>query len=1050
MPLPDILFCSKNWEEEEILYSKISLIYHLSENVLDDFNQLSDDKESDASDSKVHEDEEGDCMPPSHISEANLAKLACDLRVIYADNRSESSSSVDGDLSEWSSDGESCHETQEGYGSICSNELTQNQSKPSNMNILRTSVRCLVPKFGFPIDEVPAFPALEQAMAQPCALGIACIRSEVDELEDSSQRYSVTDEQCVVREVLHMLSGLPSRLFFRLDSDQSSDFEFQAKCREYFPERGQDVPFKSIFLPRKGILVSHLSPSALLSILSQFGEQGTMLCYLRQACDKYILPGNNEPNSPVSRGCSTIHAFFASVHAFYLAFECFLQELLLSLLRNTTVHLPRYGYIEDSNLFSRSDANAASITLLSLKLLLRSRVALVEELCDICERILQPEILQSSSAEQASHLLQLLYSVLHESKLSANSSRTQFLAKIFHDTFTPYVMIIDDWLYHGSLQSDVHNEFIVHCSDMHLSQDVSVASVTEQSTGKGINFWQCFAIRNGGKRIHSGHLRGATADYLTLSLSASTSDDYYAGMSISLDITGDKGFQDCGIITSYFGSKRRAIVEFGKIVSVAEGCSYAISTLVPRFLQDLAFQILSAGKSLNVLILESNASRMYDLVHQEPSLYKSFQSFVKDNQRDQTNLFNIRVPSLECIQSNETKCSFMDSDGSTKTFLRQNMSSHRELRSIEHGPGRSLKDLFVSSLEDSDVWAEPRDSMRSEFCNEQNDSKVTSLPCSSLSSFLCSSMAEEKSYIDFGGIETTDLCRSGAKTSASTDDLLTGHDSMLLPQILDNCFLRHVKRRVRELNSALVKHIIERHQLLSHLAALRRIFFMEAGDILHAFSLELFRKLDRGEPWGDAHSLDVMLQSSLPSIGVELGSVSACMMDGSHHTASVPSSILALDRLQLSYSVGWPLNLVINSSSLATYNSIMVFLMQIKRAKCALDHMRDKPFTKPLRLGVPISAQESVADQNKCSSICERYGQWNSRYLLLRAELRHVVNNVENYVMSQIHGTAASNLERQLLQATALDQVMVGSRTKLLTSFMGCLIKLGISHQMQE
>ena len=61
-----------------------------------------------------------------------------------------------------------------------------------------------------------------------------------------------------------------------------------------------------------------------------------------------------------------------------------------------------------------------------------------------------------------------------------------------------------------------------------------------------------------------------------------------------------------------------------------------------------------------------------------------------------------------------------------------------------------------------------------------------------------------------------------------------------------------------------------------------------------------------------------------------------------------------------------------------------------------------------------------------------------------------MVNNVENYVMSQIHGTAASNLERQLLQATALDQVMVGSRTKLLTSFMGCLIKLGISHQMQE
>jgi hypothetical protein len=38
---------------------------------------------------------------------------------------------------------------------------------------------------------------------------------------------------------------------------------------------------------------------------------------------------------------------------------------------------------------------------------------------------------------------------------------------------------------------------------------------------------------------------------------------------------------------------------------------------------------------------------------------------------------------------------------------------------------------------------------------------------------------------------------------------------------------------------------------------------MAAGDVLHEFALFLFDKIDRGEPWSDAHALNAMLQSSL-------------------------------------------------------------------------------------------------------------------------------------------------------------------------------------------
>jgi hypothetical protein len=82
------------------------------------------------------------------------------------------------------------------------------------------------------------------------------------------------------------------------------------------------------------------------------------------------------------------------------------------------------------------------------------------------------------------------------------------------------------------------------------------------------------------------------------------------------------------IISSYIGIKRRAIVNLKNISPVFDGCDYIISTLAPSFLQPLVYPILSAGKSLNVLLLERDAgSRLLDLLHKTPILVTKFQEF---------------------------------------------------------------------------------------------------------------------------------------------------------------------------------------------------------------------------------------------------------------------------------------------------------------------------------------------------------------------------------------------------------------------------------------
>ncbi len=896
---------------------------------------------------------------------------------------------------------------------------------------------------------VESFPSTDFVMSEPCLLALACIKHESDVSSSLQQRYTVTDEQTVVREVLQMLSGLPGRLYLQIDtSQQHANYDFEKYWQNFFPDC-EHMPFKTIFVPRQDIILTHLSHCSLQSILCRFGQFGSMAFYLTEICRQMIFSQSSYSDAhPMSGPCSTMKAFFASVHGHLLDFARYLQELIVAILQGKQIILPPIVSITGLDTFNKK-TNKSTVTLLSLEFLLRTRIDLIKDLCSLVLLIMRPENLQASNAQQARYLLQHLYTSLHESKISGDPIRFQLLSRLFSDAFAPYAMIMDDWLYHGSLASDVHGEFFVCCLDevaaaKDLDQPELQYDGSSASSAEGSEFWQRFAIRLGGDQVHCGKLRSATIEYLTLSLDASVTDGYYTGMTIAIDAKGDNTLWETGMITAYYGVKRRATVEFGKKLALCEGRAYTVSTVAPNFLQHMAFHLLSAGKSLTVLLLERNpTSRLYDLVHRVPNLSIRFSSFLSSIDSEQIN----DPRGIEALAPE-----FLDRDKSSLKTSKSVLDREEKLSEDGRGvPASRVWDwgdddrrqhklpgiaLFGSTLVRSDIWARPNQVMPFEF-HAEHSSDGTALPCSSLSSFLSGwdmsavasghSKQPREDPLEGAPSVPSHGQRLSGRLNARHRPAPTGGDTLLVPQILDHCFLQHVKSRVDELNSALVNHLMQRHRLTAHLSALRRIFFMEAGDILHAFSLELFRKLDRGEAWGDAHALDVMLQSSLPPIpGVELGSVSAYMQDGAQRiaTGSAPTSIMALDRLRLSYSVGWPLNLVIDPPSLAAYNAVMAFLMQIKRAKCALDHMRDKPVARPRRLGAPAPAAAAGADApREGATALERYGAWNARYLLLRAELRHVVNNVENYIMSQIHGADAAILERRVLEATALDQV---------------------------
>lgn len=107
---------------------------------------------------------------------------------------------------------------------------------------------------------------------------------------------------------------------------------------------------------------------------------------------------------------------------------------------------------------------------------------------------------------------------------------------------------------------------------------------------------------------------------------------------------------------------------------------------------------------------------------------------------------------------------------------------------------------------------------------------------------------------------------------------------------------------------------------------------------------------------------------------------------------------------------------MIHDRTLGIYNDILVFLLQIKRAKCALD----KDFKDEKHAVSSTGSADGAAPRRKSTAWISAP---NPRHILLRLELRHVVNNVENYIMTQIHGEATKELERDIAAASNLDQV---------------------------
>lgn len=235
--------------------------------------------------------------------------------------------------------------------------------------------------------------------------------------------------------------------------------------------------------------------------------------------------------------------------------------------------------------------------------------------------------------------------------------------------------------------------------------------------------------------------------------------------------------------------------------------------------------------------------------------------------------------------------------------------------------------------------------------------------------------------------------------------------------IIQECLSRCIKRQLDHIGKKILSKLMGEWRLMDELSVLRAIYLLGSGDMLQQFLITIFDKLDIGNSWDDDFELNNLLQESIrnsadkmlltapDSLVVTLAKHDTRNGDESASTSrkgrALGFGIDALDVLNFTYKVSWPLDLIVNTEALKKYNQVMGFLLKVKRAKFILDQTRKWMWKDKGRAGHNFKQQ-----------------------LIVEQKLLHFVDAFHQYVMDRVYHSAWTELCDGMASATTLDEVM--------------------------
>lgn len=220
--------------------------------------------------------------------------------------------------------------------------------------------------------------------------------------------------------------------------------------------------------------------------------------------------------------------------------------------------------------------------------------------------------------------------------------------------------------------------------------------------------------------------------------------------------------------------------------------------------------------------------------------------------------------------------------------------------------------------------------------------------------------------------------------------------------VWQDCLASMIRFRCTKQTQRLAKRLMVQHRLEVYLDVLHACFFMGDGHFTAEVCRYCYGKVDRRETWDDRRVLvalfaDVLQKHGLTGSQLQEDCVSV-EMEGKPARPG-RADIYAFDQLFVGFKPPWPISIIIDDECIDRYNRIFRLLLQVKRAKYALDNL----FVRR-----SAGMQEGSSTQSA---------------LLFQAELMHFVNNLHYYLMNRLAFGEWATFKSQLHRAEDMDTI---------------------------
>ncbi|KAI3823052.1 hypothetical protein L1987_04478 [Smallanthus sonchifolius] len=256
--------------------------------------------------------------------------------------------------------------------------------------------------------------------------------------------------------------------------------------------------------------------------------------------------------------------------------------------------------------------------------------------------------------------------------------------------------------------------------------------------------------------------------------------------------------------------------------------------------------------------------------------------------------------------------------------------------------------------------------------------------------------------------------------------------------ILQECLTFYIKKQVDNIGSQILSKLLRDWKLMDELGVLRDVYLLGSGDLLQHFLAVVFKKLDKGESWDDDFELNTVLQESIRNSadGTLLSSpdslvVSLTKMDGQQTSSTSSSFLVSSPRKARAQMSG------INDLDSLKFTYKVSWPLELIANAEALNK-----YNQVMNFLIRVKRAKFVLDKarrwmwkERGTTTVNRKHRW-----LVEQKLLHFVDAFHQYVMDRVYHSAWSELCEGMAAAGSLDEVIQVHEAYLLSIQRQCFV----------